>query len=233
MIFVDVTKEQDDIPNPSSAQVESSASPTYPLDVDDCTPLVYKHPAQFDSHPNGISLHDAVKMFVSPTSPLIQDDLFSMDDRANCNDEAGNETVLWIVSWYSDLLVQFHLMILWVKCVNDKWNSVSRGESSHQTLEIYNTNSQTTINTRTKIVKISDNPPLVNGKNEESVNMWLYKIYELIHPKMTFVGILTCWASMLAPSCLVMFVLTHSKKKKFSFSNTLWNPINKCFFGKK
>jgi len=90
----DVTKDQVDIPNPLSAQVESTASPTYALDVDDCTPLVYKHPAQFDSHPNGISLHDAVKMFVSPTSPLIQDDLFSMDDRANCNDEEGNETVL-------------------------------------------------------------------------------------------------------------------------------------------
>ena len=85
---------QDDIPNSSSAQVQSCSSPTYALDVDDCTPLVYKHPAQFHSHSNGISLHDAVKLFASPTSPLIQDDLYSTDDGANGHDEANNETVL-------------------------------------------------------------------------------------------------------------------------------------------
>ena len=48
------------------------------------------------------------------------------------------------------------------------------------------TNTHNTGISETKIVKVSYDPPLVNGENRKLVNTWLQNIHELIHPAMNF-----------------------------------------------
>ena len=48
------------------------------------------------------------------------------------------------------------------------------------------TDAQTVGNNETKILKMSDDPSLVNGQNGESVNTWMQNIHYSIHSIMKF-----------------------------------------------
>ena len=59
--------------------------------------------------------------------------------------------------------------------------------NSDRTSELSDNNAQTSAGTETKIVKVSDDPPLVNGQNGEYITTSLRNVHELIRPTMKLI----------------------------------------------